>query len=116
MGNHRGFTLLEVMVALAITAGVILTLLTAFNHHLGIAARDREEAEALLLARGKLEEIQHEYREDMKREGSFAPERPDMTWRLEVKPAQLPGIRSLTLIVAWDGKRREISLEHYRPE
>jgi prepilin-type N-terminal cleavage/methylation domain-containing protein len=33
----KGFTLLEVMIALAIMAGVILTVITSFNYHLSVS-------------------------------------------------------------------------------
>ncbi len=54
----KGFTLLEVMVALAIMSGVVLTVISSVNFHLSLVARDREETIALLLARSKLEELQ----------------------------------------------------------
>ena len=46
----RGFTLLEIMIALAIMAGVILTVITSFNYHLSVVSRDKEETIAVLLA------------------------------------------------------------------
>ena len=41
-GASSGFTLLEVMVSLAIMAGVILTLLGSVNYHIGIIANERD--------------------------------------------------------------------------
>ena len=52
----KGFTLLEIMIALAIMAGVLLTVISSFNYHLSLAARDREETIAALLARAKLDD------------------------------------------------------------
>jgi general secretion pathway protein I len=54
----KGFTLLEVMVALAIMAGVVLTVISSVNYHLSLTARNNEETVALLLARAKLEELE----------------------------------------------------------
>lgn len=111
----RGFTLLEVMVALAIMAGTLITLLGAFNRHLSLVARDREESVSLLLARGKLEELELIPAESLTpREGTFAPERPDLSWKLAITPTAVTGLRQLTLTVAWDDKRKSLSLEHYR--
>ena len=44
----RGFTLLEVMVALAIMAGVVLTVLGAVNYHLTIIAEERDSTALIL--------------------------------------------------------------------
>ena len=111
----RGFTLLEIMIALAIMAGTILTLLSAFNHHLAIVGRDREETVALLLARGKLEELEMVPAESLSpQEGTFAPERPAFAWKLGLSPTAITGLRQLTLTVFWDDKRKSLSLDHYK--
>jgi general secretion pathway protein I len=111
----RGFTLLEIMIALAIMAGTLLTLLSAFNHHLALVARDREETVALLLARGKLEELEMVPAVSLSpQEGTFAPERPAFTWKLVLSPTAITGLRQLTLTVFWDDKRKSLSLDHYK--
>ncbi len=111
----KGFTLLEIMIALAIMAGTLLTLLGAFNHHLAIVGRDREETVALLLARGKLEELEMAPVETLQpQEGSFAPERPDLAWKLVISPTAITGLRQLTVTVFWDDKKKSLSLDHYR--
>ncbi len=111
----KGFTLLEVVIALAIMAGTLLTLLGAFNHHLAIVGRDREETVSLLLARGKLEELEMNSPESLTpQEGTFAPERPDISWKLSVAPTAITGLRQLTLTVLWDDKKKSLSLDHYK--
>jgi general secretion pathway protein I len=108
----RGFTLLEVVIALAIMAGVILTVITSFNYHLSVVERDREETAAVLLARAKLDDRTFNPLE--KKEGTFAPDRPDITWKAKVEPlANIPGVNRLTLTASWDDGRRKISLEKY---
>jgi general secretion pathway protein I len=107
----KGFTLLEIMIALAIMAGVILTVINSFNYHLSIAARDREETIAILLARAKLEDP--DFRKLEKAEGSFAPDRPEIGWETEITPSEIPGINRLTLTVNWDDKRKKLSLVQY---
>ena len=92
----RGFILLEVMIALAIMAGVVVTVIGAVNHHLGLAARDREETTAVLLARGKLAEPGFAGQETS--DGSFAPVWPDYKWRREILPTELPGLSRLNSI------------------
>ena len=85
--TQHGFTLLEVVIALAIMAGVVLTVIASFNYHVGIVGRDREETEAVLMARAKMEEPG--FPDPEKKQGNFAPDRPDMTWKVETEPTQL---------------------------
>ena len=108
----KGFTLLEVMIALAIMAGVVLTVITSFNYHLSIVNRDREETVAMLLARAKLDDPL--FRELSTKEGTFAPEWPNFKWKADKTPAEiLPGLMKLTLTVSWDDARRKLSLVKY---
>lgn len=111
----RGFTLLEVMVALAILAGVVLTVISSVNHHLAIVARDNDETVALLLARAKLEELsfQQDGTGERPMEGTFAPERPDYTWKAELGEMPVAFFKTLTVTVTWGEGRRTLSLEQY---
>jgi len=110
-----GFTLLEVMIALAIMAGVILTVISSFNYHLSVVSRDREETIAVLLARAKLDDPAFKITEAAK--GTFAPDWPDITWAADIKPVeQYPGVNRLTFKVSWDAARRNISLVRYQAQ
>lgn len=108
----KGFTLLEVMVALAIIAGVLMTVLSSFSHHLGIASSDRDETVAMLLARSKLDDSR--LKGEMAGTGTFAPEWPGISWQLASEPAAWPGIERLILTVSWDSGAHRLSLAHYR--
>ncbi len=116
-GSVAGFTLLEVMIALAIMAGVILTVISSFNYHLSVVNRDREETIAVLLARSKLDDPLFNVKVPGK--GTFAPDWPGFAWETVVQPAAIPGtaglLNQLTLTVSWDGDRRKISLVQYIP-
>ncbi len=111
----KGFTLLEVMIAMAIMAGVILTVISSFNYHLSLLTRDREETTALLLARGKLEEMELRKSGELQdmQEGTFAPDRPEFSWKLEVAPTTLATLNKLTVTVSWETGKRTLSLVHY---
>ena len=110
----RGFTLLEVMVALAIMAGVLLTVITSFSHHLSVVSRDRDETVAILLARAKLEELEMLPTMPEKKSDKFTPDFPNMDWQLTTEPfVLLPSIKKWTLTVSWDDKKRNLSLVHY---
>lgn len=110
----KGFTLLEVMIALAIMAGVVLTVITSFNYHLSIVNRDREETVAVLLARAKIDDPA--FRKAPAKGGNFAPEWPNYTWNAEKTATQLPGLVKLTLTVSWDEARKNLSLVQYVTE
>ena len=107
----KGFTLLEIMIALAIMAGVVLTVISSFNYHLSVVSRDKEETIAVLLARAKLEEPG--FKELREKKGTFAPDRPDMNWQADTVPTELPGLNKVTLQVSWGGDRNKLSLVQY---
>lgn len=110
----RGFTLLEVMIALAIMAGVVLTLISAFNTQLDRVARSREETVAAMLGRAKLEELEL-LKGAQPAEGTFAPTAPDLHWKLEPEPTYVPIVKRLTMTVTWNGGKRRLALVHYLP-
>jgi general secretion pathway protein I len=112
VSGSKGFTLLEVMIALAIIAGVMVTVLTSFGYHLDIANRDREETVAMLLARNKLDECR--LRGEKTGKGTFEPSWPGISWDLALEPSQWPGIEKLNLNVAWDAGRKRMQLTQYR--
>jgi general secretion pathway protein I len=107
----KGFTLLEVLIALAILTGVIMTVITSFNYHLGIVARDKGETEAMLLARAKIDDPA--FLPLPAGKGTFAPERADIAWEKKVSETEFPGIKRLTLTVSWDSSKRNLSLVRY---
>jgi general secretion pathway protein I len=107
----RGFTLLEVMIALAIMAGVVLTVISSFNYHLSVVNRDREETVAVLLARAKMSDPAPEKLD----KGTFAPDHPEIAWKAEVKPMDgFPGVSLMTFTVSWHDGKRNISLVKYQ--
>lgn len=108
----KGFTLLEVMIALAIMAGTVMTVIAAYNHHLSVVAHDREELEAVLLARGTLEAME-QGGSVTAGEGSFAPDRPDYAWKIETESTGVTGLTRVTLTVYWNDKTKKLSLVHY---
>ena len=111
MRGRQGFTLLEVMIALAIMTGVILTVISSFNYHLSVVNRDREETIAVILARAKLEDPDFKPGEEKK--GTFAPDWPDISWKADSKPTDYPGVNRLIFTVSWDAERRKVDLVQY---
>ncbi len=109
----RGFTLLEVMIALAIMAGVVLTVLGAVNYHLGVVANERDSTAMTLLARARMAEVEQA---PAKGEGSFAPSHPELKWKVELLPATIPGLQKLVVRVQRASDNREVALVRYIPQ
>lgn len=107
----RGFTLLEVLIALAIMSGVIMTVIVSFNYHLGIVVNDKEETAAVLLARAKIDDPGFSKLPAGK--GNFAPQRADILWEKSVASTELPGVERMILAVNWDNGKKKLSLVRY---
>lgn len=107
----KGFSLLEVLIALAIMSGVIMTVIASFNYHLGVVVRDREETVAVLLARAKIDDPGFPALPPGK--GNFAPARADIAWEKSITPTELPGVQRMVLTVSWDNSRRSLFLVRY---
>jgi general secretion pathway protein I len=104
---------LEVVVALAIMAGVILTVLGSLNYHLDSVAAERDTTTLALLARNRLVELEQQGALQKKSEGTFAPAHADVTWRSELFPAKIPALQKLVVTVKRTGDKREVALERY---
>ncbi len=109
--SRKGFTLLEVLVALAILAGSLTTLVLVYNNHLSIVIRDREETTALLLAREMIDDPLFLSTSETK--GDFAPDYPGFTWQKEVTRDKYPGVDRYRLNVIWQNGSRNLSLVKY---
>lgn len=107
----RGFTLLEVMISLAIAAGVLLTVISSLNYHLAVIARDRQETTAAILGRAKIEDPAFVNQTETK--GNFAPEHPDMNWEVETLPSDFPMLKRLRLTVSWENGKQKLALVQY---
>ena len=85
LGISAGFTLLEVMVAVALIAITLVTLLGAQAQSVSIANGSRFDAMASLLAQWKLTEFSlQDYEQLASSEGNFGEEYPHFSWKSEV--------------------------------
>jgi general secretion pathway protein I len=109
----RGFTLLEVVVALAIMASVILTVLGSLNYHLDSISAERDNTTLTILARNRLVELEQQGGLQQKSEGTFAPAHADITWRAELFPAKVAALQKLVVTVQRKGDKREVALVRY---
>ena len=88
----RGFTLLEVMVALAILAASLMAVADLSGNALRNYVYSRDLSVATLLARGKMAELEEKYEDagftdfDQTEDGTFADQgQPAMRWKLELR-------------------------------
>lgn len=100
-----GFTLLEVMIAVAVIAIALVALLGSQARSLGRAGETTFNTIAPLLASGKLAELEGGLLLPGDGEGDFSPLRPDYRWRVKVsdpfdgRREPLPGLAAQVLRV-----------------
>jgi general secretion pathway protein I len=83
--GNSGFTLLEVMVAVAVIAIAFVTLIGAQSQSVAIATSARFDAMASLLAQWKVAELNLlEYKEVTSGTGDFGENFPGFSWKMEV--------------------------------
>lgn len=110
--SPKGFTLLEVLVSLAILSA---TLIMAFQvTSAAIDAADRSEAwtTASLLGEEKLREATDTFAEVQETEGTFPDPYEEYTWKISVKQALHADAREVYVSVSWntDGAEEMINL------
>ncbi len=96
-GSRSGFTLLEVMVSLAIIGGLLVTLISSLNYHMDIAGKHEFVTVASTLARNKLREIEGQ---SSAAKGKFAEPFSAYSFSTEVKDSDYPGISVLAVVVS----------------
>ncbi len=96
-----GFTLLEVMIAMAILAITLVTIYQSQSQSISMATDSRFLTTASLLAQGRMAEIDAaDPRTVVSANGDFGDDYPGYTWRLEVSAVEeLPLLRKMTLTV-----------------
>lgn len=105
--NKNGFTLLEVMIALAIIAGALVVILHGHLLSVNLANRAQGISRAGLLAQEKMEGIIKEegFPEEGEEEGGFE-KHPHFRWRRVVEKAELFGeeieeLRRVAITIFW---------------
>ena len=107
MGDRRGFTLLEVLVSLAILS---ITLLLAYQVLSGaIAAEDRSErwTVASFLGETLVRESTATWPETGESSGKFPAPMESYSWKRSIRPAIHPDAREVHVAVTWSSEGRE---------
>jgi general secretion pathway protein I len=119
--KNRGFTLLEVMISVAIIAIALTALLGSQTQSIFFANSAKFGTMAALLAQQKMSEITIQDPTSLTSDsGDFGDDYPGYTWEATVSDVSLEGIETLAdylkqidLTVAWGGYSYSIRLFHY---
>jgi general secretion pathway protein I len=91
-----GFTLLEVMISLAIVGGLLVTLLYTLNYHLGIAERHRTVTISTELAKGKMYDME---KAPAVGKGTFPEPYSDYSYETGIRASLIPDMSEMWVVV-----------------
>jgi general secretion pathway protein I len=94
--RRDGFTLLEVLIAIAIVGSLLVTLIYTLNYHLGLAERQKTITIATLLAKNKMTSVENN---PENKKGVFEAPYDSYTYESFVKEAPYIGISEIVVIV-----------------
>ena len=104
--NPKGFTLLEVMIAVAVLTIALAAILGLQSRSLTLASESRFQTTAALLAQGKMAEVAVAGIGDLTSDsGDFGDVFSGYAWRLSVQNTDLPGLEKMK------GRLKRIDLE-----
>jgi general secretion pathway protein I len=108
-----GFTLLEVMVALAIISFAVVTYVHSQNTGIALLNESTNVTAATLLAQGRMVVLEgSDVAGTLEREGTFDdPEYAAFRWKERVVSTPLPNIFEVHVEVSWDDNRGRRSVE-----
>ena len=96
----KGFTLMEVMIAMAILAIALVAIFQSQSQSISMSTDSRFMTTAALLAQSKMVEVEAastlaNHSED----GDFGPDYPQYTWHLEIGDTQMPQFKKIEVTV-----------------
>ncbi len=113
-GDKKGFTFIEVMIAMAIISGVIVTLITSLNLHMGYVDSSTNSVKAVMLGSEKLKELEGPSSPGVE-SGDFGPDNKDFNWSYSTTPTNFTGVVRGRVTVTW-GSGGEITLSSYKAD
>ena len=121
---NKGFTLLEVMIAVALIAIALTTLLGSQSQSVSFANSAKFETMAALLAQSKMSEITVQGHDELTNDsGDFGDDYPGYAWEVNVSDIVIPGmdnisdyLKQVDLTVTWGVFSYNVRLYHYVAE
>ena len=96
----NGFTLMEVMIAMAILAIALVAVFQLQSQSISMSTDSRFMTTAALLAQSKMVEVEAgSTLVSHSENGDFGPDYPQYTWHLEVGDTQLPQFKKIEVTV-----------------
>ncbi len=97
--KNGGFSLLEVMISLAITGGLLITLISTLNYHLGIAEKQRTITDCTSLAKQKIYEME---KTPSASRGQFESPYSDYSYETAILNSSFPSMVEIKVTVTKD--------------
>ena len=104
--RRSGFTLLEIMVALAIIGGLLVTVLYSLNYHLGVAGKHEFVTVATMLAKNKMSVMDQI---PAATSGEFPDPYAGYHYETGIKDSAYPGISEIWVTVSKDSENVKLS-------
>jgi len=92
-----GFTLLEIMISLAIIGGLLVTVIYTLNYHLSLAERQEFQTTATMLSKNKLAEAE---KNPVASKGEFPEPYSGYSYSTQISESPYPGISLLSVSVS----------------
>ncbi len=96
MKDEDGFTLLEVMISVAVVGALLVTLLYTLNYHLGIADRHKIVTISTELAKGKMYDME---KTPVVEKKAFPEPYSDYSYETTVRTSLMPGMSEIGVVV-----------------
>lgn len=103
---ERGFTLIEVMVALAIVSGLVVVLITSANYHIDVLHRQETRLILTSLAKDRLDVLKVTKQSE---KGEFQEPFRWASYHMEMRDSLYPGVKELVVRVKGRGEEVVIS-------
>jgi general secretion pathway protein I len=98
--KKNGFTLLEVMIAMAILAITLVVVFQSQSQSISMAGKARFETTASLLAQDKMAEIEAANPENLVSDsGNFGDDFPDYSWQVDVTETEIELLKKIEVKV-----------------
>ena len=98
--HEKGFTLLEVMIAMAILAITLVVVFQSQSQSISMAGRARFETTASLLAQSKMAEIEAANPENVSSDrGDFGDDFPGYSWQVDVTESEIEYLKKIEVKV-----------------